>query len=137
MRLGVLEGARDLADDEERELLVEADRPALGEVAERDAVHVLHGEVVVALARSHVVSLHDVRVIEPRRGPRLRHEPIDEVVVEGELRVEDLERDDAVEVELARREDERHGAAPERRDDLVALDVVVRDLVLEGLADDP
>ena len=64
----------------------------------------------------------DVRVVERPRQPRLAQEPMGEL---GRARVEPaqlLERDLAVEVGLPREVDDRHAAAADLAQDLIATD---------------
>ena len=67
---------------------------------------------VLLLAR--VVDGDDVRVRQPGRQARLADEPLPEPLVGGRRRVEELDRDEPVELAVARHVDDRHAAVAER-----------------------
>ena len=98
------------------------------DVAERLALDVLHDDEVRAVLLAVVVDADDVGVVEPRRVLRLAAEPLDEAGVARELGEEDLDRDLAVELPVARQEDVGHAAPRDRPLDLVAVREDVSDL---------
>jgi hypothetical protein len=78
-------------------------RPAFAEEVERrDAGDELHRVPVRAVGLADVDDLDDVRVVELRRDPRLGDEPLRQDGVGRVLGPKDLDRDDAVEADLAR-----------------------------------
>ena len=68
-------------------------RLVLDELLERAAVEVLHRDVVGAVPLAAVVDRDDVLVLEPGGVRRLAAEALDELLVLGEARVEELQRD--------------------------------------------
>ena len=123
-----VERAPDLRDDLRRPLGVEA---ALGthERAQVGPVDVAHDDEQHALALARVVDGDDVRVLDRRGGLGLGDEARAEVRLLGERRRDDLQRDDAVEVEVAGAIDDAHAAAPgESLDAVVDEDVTWREL---------
>ncbi|PRP90030.1 hypothetical protein ENSA5_68620 [Enhygromyxa salina] len=93
--VGVIEGAQDLADDVGRNM----QRQPLAalpqhrvELREVDAVDPLHGHEALALALARVEHLHDRRVVEQRRQPRLVEEHLAILGLLAGHRVEHLER---------------------------------------------
>jgi hypothetical protein len=99
-----------------RELLV--GREDLGE---RSTLHLLHDDEVGALELAPVVDVDDVRVRQAGGRLRLTAEPLDEVGVGGELGEQHLDRDLAVEQEVARGEHVGHAAASDPFVDLVTV----------------
>jgi hypothetical protein len=67
-----------------------------------------------------VVQRDDVRVVDLGRRPRLLQEALADLRVIEELRLDHLEGDDAVELELARSVDDAHPSASDRRLDPMA-----------------
>ena len=92
---------------------------ALEEGGEGGAVDELHDdEVDIALA-VEVVHTHDVGVAESGHGARLAAEAADEGGVDGEVAVEDLEGDGAVEAGVTGLVDGGHAAAADQGGDLI------------------
>ncbi len=63
------------------------------QAAQRLTLDLLHRDPRRSLRGADVVNRHDVRVIQGRRGPRLRFEALEARRLGGELRGEDLDRD--------------------------------------------
>ena len=87
------------------------------------AVQVLHGQEVRAADLAEVVDLHDVRVVQQRRQPRLVAEHPDQLGRVRLLGADALDDEDAAEAlhPLRHRpEDLRHPAAPDALDQVVA-----------------
>ncbi len=95
------------------------------------AVHVLHGDEVLIAQLAQVEDLHHVRVVEPRRDPRLVEEHLDERVVAAKLRQDALDHHqllEALHAGLLGQEDLGHAALGE-----LALEDVLAEL-LRGAA---
>jgi hypothetical protein len=96
--------------------LPRAEPAPLGQqVAKGTAGHVLHREKDVLAVGALVEHRDHVGVRQRRRRLRLADEAVDEVVVLGEGRVHDLERDDPVELEILAQVDGRHPATGDPR----------------------
>ena len=108
---------------------------ALEAIGQRLAHDVLHGEPEQRSALRDPVNRDDVRMVERGRGTSFALEALDQPRSIRQLRGQDLDRDLAVELEVAREEDYGHPAAPEQLlDDEVALQLF-RELCLElGIA---
>ena len=107
---GVERGA-DLPDDPRRARRVE--RPlAADERAQVVAGDVAHRDVGDPVLLARVVDRDHVRVVDRRRDARLAQEPPPDRLVGHQGRGDDLQRDDAVERELARAIDDAHPPAP-------------------------
>ncbi len=102
------------------------------QVAQRPPAHELHREEHVALVGALVVDGDDVGVGQPSGRVRLTDEPADELLVVGQARVHDLERDRAVEAVVVGLVDRGHAAAGEAGTDVVAP---VEQLPDKGVAD--
>ena len=89
---------------------------------QRPALHPLHRDVRGALVLEVVEHGDDVGVRQRAGEPRLAHEAAGDRRLGGVERRHLLERDVAVEVELAREEDDPHPAAPDLAQDAVATD---------------
>src|SRR5262249_4390906 len=109
--------------DQEPPLLLE-------ELLERAALHVLHGEEVEAAALADVVDLDDVGMVQLPRGARLGEEHVDAPAVAREAAGEDLQRHLPVERDLEGLVARAHAAAAEPLADLVAADLLPRELAL-------
>ena len=83
---------------------------------------VLHGEEVDVVFLSDGVDLHDVRVVELRRGLRLALEALDERGILRQLAADHLERHDAVERHLVRLVDGRHPASTQLAQNLIVAE---------------
>jgi hypothetical protein len=88
--------------------------------AQRAALDVLHRDVRRALVLEVIVHGHDVRVAQRARDTRLAHESLRERGIGRMERAELLERHEAVEVGLTGQEHQRHPAAAQLAEDLVA-----------------
>ena len=62
----------------------------------------LHGQPPTVCALAHVEGRDDVRVIEHRHKPRLPLQTLDRALLPGRERVQDLQRDSAIDRELSR-----------------------------------
>ena len=100
--------------DVERALVVE-------HLAQREARHVLHDDGLVAVLADGVVDRHDPRVVDAGDGDRLAAEAVDEHVVGGQIGVEQLDRDLAVEHLVGAQPDLRHPADREAPVEAVAI----------------
>ena len=90
--------------------------------AQRAAAQVLHRDVRRAVGDERLVDHDDVRVRQRAGDVRLAQEALDQRRVLGAERGQLLERDQTLEVGLAREKDGRHAAASELAQDLVAAD---------------
>ena len=93
---------------------------ARDELGERLAVDVLHRHERTAVVLADVVDVHDVRMREPRGEPCLAEKARAQLVVAREILGEALQRDGAVELDVAGEVDDRHRAVAERALELVA-----------------
>ena len=118
--VGEVDRVRALGDDPRR--VDVGDTLAADHAVERRPLDELHGEVVDPVRLPALVEADDPVVVEAGDGLGLAVEALDALGVEGHARGEDLERDLAVELDVARREDGPHGAAPELLQDLVGTD---------------
>ena len=109
--------------------LVPVERSPCDQRVERDALDELHDEHRLAVVLEHVVETNDVRVLEPCQSGRLALEPLAQLGIVGDPRVEHLERDVASEPLVARTPDHAHAAAP----DLLAEAIPVGDDVVDVL----
>ena len=101
---------------------------AIDLVGEQRTLEVLEDDVRHVVGReAHVRRFDDVRMTEGACGTRLVHEPLDDVGVGGQLRVEDLDGDLALDQRVLRQEHGAHPAFTERFDDAVpTLDHITR-----------
>ena len=112
IRMGMRECPRDLLQYAHR--LRRGERPGASDaLAERLAVDVGHDEEHHVAARVHQVDRNDVRVRECGDRAGLAHEAFACLAVSGEVRREQLDRDESFEREVARQEDDPHAAAPD------------------------
>ena len=86
---------------------------ALHPAGDRLAVHVAHDEVDDALGLTDRVDRHDVRMEQLAGGLRLALEALADVLLEGELGRQHLDRDPALELLVARAVDDAHAAPPD------------------------
>ncbi len=110
----------DLRRDVDR--LVDGETPRREARAERLAGHELHRDVVRVLGGADLVDDRYVRMAERGSGARFLDEPQDPRALQGDFLGEDLERDGAVEVDVAREEDLSHAARSESGLDLIAAE---------------
>jgi hypothetical protein len=82
--------------------------PLLDDARERDALEVLHREVVVAVEIAELEDLADVRVREARRELRLGEEHRDEARVLGEVRQDPLDHHQLLEAGGAGQQGDEH-----------------------------
>ncbi len=122
-----VERVGELLDDEERARRLEW--PARELLLQIRAVHEPHRDVEPAGDLAGVVDRDDRRVVERGGEARLAQEALAEAHVPGELGREELERDGAVEREVARAIDDAHSTAAEQR-----LDPVTGQLLAHGEA---
>ena len=123
LRVRRVERVRDLCDDRERARRIERALRAQ-ELAQVGALHEAHDEVEAAVELARVVDRHDVRVLERHRQLRLAREALAEAFVGRELGRHQLQRDDALEAEVARAVDHAHSALPDELLGAVAEEVV-------------
>src|SRR5205814_3537469 len=115
---------REPAGDADRELdgLPDRQRPALlDDLLERVPVDVLEHDELPAVLLAAVDHRDDVRVRELRDRARLAAEALDRVAVLRVVRVQDLQRDVALEQPVARPKDTRHPAAADELLELVSV----------------
>ena len=93
----------------------------LQDVGEGPALDLLHRDEVGALVLAPVVHADDVRVREVGGRLGLASEPLDEVLVDGVLGEQHLDRNLAVEQQVARREHVGHSAPTDTFVDLVPI----------------
>ena len=85
----------------------------LQQLPQRHAVHEFHQQVVKPVRLAEIVHGDDVRVAQPRQRLGFAQEALGELRVGALLRREDLQRDEPVQLRLARLIDHAHAAAPE------------------------
>jgi len=107
----VLEHARDLRQ-----------RQVSDERAQRPALDQLHRDVRRAAVLEVLVDGHDVGVVQRARHPRLAQKTLGERRVARVEAAELLQRDESLQVALAREVDDRHAAAPQLADDVIAVE---------------
>ena len=113
-----VECRRDRCEQAQRAGGVELAR--VDEVLQRVAAHVAHREIQAVLGLAGVVDRDDVRVVERRLDLALAAEARAERLVGGQRRVEQLQRDRAVQGLLRREVHGAHAAAAEQALDAVA-----------------
>ena len=119
LRVGGLERVAHVDPDLDR--AVGHDPPAAGDqVGERSPLDVLHDDEVHAVVGPGVEDRDEVLIADPRRRLCLAPEAVDEVLVVGELRREDLDRDRPAEHRVLAPVDLGHAAAAELLLDAVA-----------------
>ena len=108
---------------EEPEGLVAIQRPAAAvqPVRQRATLDVLHDDVRSVVVLADVEDLDDVRVIQPSSQPSLAREALPHLVVTGEVVGQELDRDLAVELQVAGAIDGGHAAMAQSMLELVAL----------------
>ena len=111
-----LERLADFRNDGER--LGGGEASGLHGLAQVHAIDVFHHQVVEAARLPEVENADDVRVVQAREHAALAVEAFGELRIVRERIGQQLERDEAVEVRLARLEDEAHAAAPDQFEDL-------------------
>ena len=91
---GVAHDGRDPEKDADRQRLL-GPRRGPQDLGEAHAEHVLHRQTVDAVRGAEPGDGHDVRVLDLRRDLRLGEEHVEEVLVGGERRQEDLQGEEA------------------------------------------
>ena len=86
---------------------------ALDDLRKRATLDVLHDDEVGAELLAPVVDRHDVGMVQVRGGLRFASEPLDEGIVAGMFREENLHRDRSIEEEIAGQIDVGHATAGE------------------------
>ncbi len=118
--VGVLETHADLMDEREREVHREL-FPLVEDLPEALALDELHHHHVGPVLDAEIDDLHDVLVIERRGRLGLEDEAPREILVGGEMVVELLDGDDAVQRRLHRPVQHRGSAGRDELDDLIVL----------------
>ena len=98
-------------------------RPCPQLVAQRPALHPLHGEVRRVALSADIVDRQDVRVVERRCGTRFLLEAL-EAVRRREARREDLDRDRALQARVVRAVDLTHPALANLLEDAIRPEVL-------------
>ena len=125
-RVRVLEAGEHAGQDPEPQRQAQLARTAqqpIEDARQRLAVEVLHRDRQLPVAGQHLVGLHDVRVIEAERQPRLVEEHRHEVGIGGQLGpdpLQDLQPPDAAARVHHREQHLGHAAASDLGDRLVA-----------------
>jgi hypothetical protein len=96
--------------------------PAADDVGQRMAVHVFHRHERLVLMLADVVDGDDVVVTEVGSGPRLAEETLQQLFIEERI-AQHLDRQQAVEIGVAREVDRAHAAMADAADDLVLVDL--------------
>ena len=89
------------------------------QLGQRLARDVLHGDERLAVVLADVVDGDDVRVLQPRREPRLALEALADV---GVVDAQHLDRDEAIDGRIEREEERAHAALAEALADVIAID---------------
>ena len=121
----VVQCVGDLADDLQR-LSLAVDLAVGQLVIDGAALDVLHHEEVEAVGLADVDGLHDVIVVEARRGPPFAVEALDELRVLAEAAREDFDCHNTVEADLPGAVDDGHRARPALVEQLVAGNLLGR-----------
>jgi hypothetical protein len=117
--VGGVERRRDLAQDPQRVLGRQATE-ALEARVEGLALEELHDDVGAAVGVvAEVEDLHDAGIGDRGRGPGLVEEPLDDVLVGRQRRLQHLDRGAASEQRVLGQVDRAHAALPELLDDAV------------------
>ena len=107
-------------------------QPGREPVGQAAVAEVLHADVVALVGGDHVIDGDDVGVAQPGEGMRLVDEALRQFAVAGDRAVEQLQRDRALQRALGRQVDDRHAAAPEFADELVARKIFLHRLLPQG-----
>jgi len=115
--VGVLQGVTKLGHDGQR--LARGDAAAREELAQVHAVHELHEDEKQPVVRAaEIVNGDDAGMVELGEGAGLAGETVGEGGIVAEGAGEDFQRDEAVELALARAIDRAHAAAPDDLENL-------------------
>ena len=117
--VGGVERARHGRADVDRELGPEA-LLAVEQLAQALAVDELHHDGLAAVVLEHVVDGDDVRVVQPGDGDRLAPEALGDDRIGGEVRLEPLDGDLAVELDVGGQPHLGHPAVPDPPLEVVA-----------------
>ena len=110
-----------------------------GDRPERVALDELHGDEDLLFPLADVVNRDDVRMRDPRHRPYLAHQARLRLLrpfAQRELGPDDLDRDIAIELRVARAVHHAHPTAADRLDDLVAPDALPSSHRLRGRCED-
>ncbi len=118
LAVGGLEGGGDLAGDAES--LRHGHPAGVEPLLQGLPVHQLHRQETDAATFEGAEKGRDVGVLDRREQPRLATEPAHGVGFEGQLRMQELERDVAFEIVVPRAEDLSHAPGAETAEDAVA-----------------
>ncbi len=116
--VGEGEAAADLDDQLDALARVERSAPP-DQLGQRLARDVLHGDERLAVVLADVVDGDDVRVLQPRRQPRLALEALADV---GVVDAQHLDRDEAIDGRVEGQEQRAHAALAEALADAIAID---------------
>ena len=105
---------------------------AFQEVAQRRAVDAPHDDVKDFLVPADLVDRHDVRMLEPGDGLRLAQKALGDSRGEGEVDVEDFDRDVAIQGVVAGAEDGRKAPLTQERAYCKFLSERLLQALLEG-----
>ena len=132
-RVRVLEAGEHAGQDPEPQRQAQLAAPAqqpIEDAVQRLAVEVLHRDRELPVAGQHLVGLHDVRVIQPERQPRLVEEHRDEVRLRDQLGPDPLQDLQPANPAARVHHGEQHfghAPAPDLRDRFVAPAARARD----------
>ncbi len=110
----------------DRQRLLQRNRPARDSVSERRPIDQLQHQSLRAVALLEAVNGRDVRMIERGEELRLALEPQPAVGLECEQLGQDLQRDVAIQLRVARAVHLAHSADTQRADDMVGTDSMTR-----------
>ena len=113
----LVERVGDLHGDFQR--LVQRERSLFESGRERLPVEVRHDDEMGAAGFTDVVDAADVRMVERRDRPRFPFEPLPQIGIAGDVWLQHLDRDAAIEPRVARFVDLAHSASPEGGEDLI------------------
>ena len=105
------------------------------EAGQRVPLHVLHHEEVAVLARADVEDGDHVGVVNARGEACLVHEHVDELLLAGQVRMQALDRDEALEAAHAAdspEEDRGHATRRELADEFVTIEPLAHVEELDG-----
>ena len=118
--VGVAQASHDLGDEVQGLPPVQL-APLLHILLQRDAVDELHHDIFRVTAPGHVVDRHDVGVGQLSDCLGLRVEPAAEILVLGQVGLQNLDSHQTVETVALRLVDHRHAACADALQDLIAV----------------